>query len=126
MSLMNQLGAYIDAWRSHDVAGVLATLAEDCVITESYGPVYRGHRRVEQWMRAWFAAGGSVDGWEITSHLAAGEALIAEWIFSCTWQGKAATFEGATIARLAGEKIAYLREYATSAPLYDWTGTWRD
>ncbi|WP_329309683.1 nuclear transport factor 2 family protein [Streptomyces sp. NBC_01262] len=123
---MNQLHAYIDAWRRHDVAGVLATLTDDCVITECYGPVYHGQRRVEQWMRAWFDAGGSVDSWKITWQDDCQGALIAEWIFSCTWQGKPATFEGATIARLEGEKIAYLREYATSAPLYDWTGTWHD
>ncbi|WP_405717514.1 nuclear transport factor 2 family protein [Streptomyces sp. NBC_01537] len=123
---MNQLHAYIDAWRRHDIGGVLATLTDDCVITECYGPVYRSRQRVEQWMRAWFGAGGSVDGWEITSQATAGEALVAEWIFSCTWQGEAATFQGATIARLEGEKIAYLREYATSASLYDWTGAWRD
>lgn len=123
---MNQLDAYIDAWRRHDVAGVLDTVTDDCVIIECYGPVYRGHRRVEQWMHAWFAAGGSVDDWTITSQAMAGRTLIAEWRFSCTWQGGKATFEGATVARLAGAKIAYLREYATSAPLYDWTGAWRD
>jgi hypothetical protein len=41
-------------------------------------------------------------------------------------QRKAATFEGASVARLRGDKISYLREYATTAPLYDWTGTWRE
>jgi len=99
---------------------------EDCVVIECYGPVYHGRGRVEQWMHAWFGAGGTVDDWKIISQAAAGDTLTAEWIFSCTSEGKAATFEGATIARLDGEKIAYLREYATSAPLYDWTGTWRD
>lgn len=108
------------------MAGVLAALTDDCVVIESYGPVYHGRQRVEQWMRAWFGAGGSVDDWEITWQSATGEVLTAEWVFSCTWQGRAATFEGATIARLEGERIAYLREYATTAPLYDWTGTWRD
>ena len=123
---MTQLRAYIDAWRRHDIAGVLATLTEECVVIECYGPVYRGHARVEQWMHAWFDAGGSVDDWKIVSQEVAGDTLIAEWIFSCTSHGEAATFEGVTIARLDGDKIAYLREYATSAPLYDWTGTWRD
>ena len=123
---MTQLHAYIDAWRRHDIAGVLAALTEECVVIECYGPVYRGHARVKQWMRAWFDAGGSVDDWKIVSQEVAGDTLIAEWIFSCTSHGEAATFEGATIARLDGDKIAYLREYATSAPLYDWTGTWRD
>lgn len=123
---MNQLHAYVDAWRRHDVPAVLATLTDDCVVIESYGPVYRGRPRVEQWMLAWLRAGGSVDSWTITSDTAAGDTLAAEWIFACTWKGAATTFEGATIARLEENKIAYLREYATTAPLYDWSGTWRD
>lgn len=123
---MNQLRAYIDAWRRHDVAGVLATLSDECVVIECYGPVYHGRARVEQWMHAWFEGGGSVDDWKITSETAAGDTLVTEWIFSCTSHGEAATFEGATIARLDGDKIAYLREYATSAPLYEWEGVWRD
>lgn len=121
----NQLHAYIGAWGRHDVAAVLATLTGDCVVIECNGPVYRGHLRVEQWMRAWLDAGGSVEDWTITSSAAAGHSLAAEWTFSCTWRGESTTFEGATIARLEAGKIAYLREYATTAPLYDWTGTWR-
>ena len=124
--MASRLHDYVDAWRRHDMPGVLSTLTEDCAVIKSYGPVYRGRERVEQWMRAWFAAGGSVDAWDITSYSDAGDVLVAEWRFNCTWQGKATTFEGATIARLRGDKIAYLREYATTAPLYDWTGHWRD
>jgi ketosteroid isomerase-like protein len=121
--------SYIEAWREHDVAGVLATLAEDCVVVESHGPVYRGHERVAWWMREWFREGGSVDAWEVTSQAAAGEVLVIEWSFSCTWKGVSHTFEGATVARLrdgTDGKIAYLREYATTAPLYDGAGVWRD
>jgi ketosteroid isomerase-like protein len=122
----NPLRNYIQAWTRHDIAGVLATLAEDCVVIESYGPVYRGHERVGRWMRAWFAAGGSVDAWDITSEASAGDVLATEWVFTCTWKGESHTFEGATIARLTGERIGYLREYATTAPLYDWAGEWRE
>jgi len=43
-----------------------------------------------------------------------------------TWQSKPGSFQGASVARLTGERISYLREYATTAPLYDWTGTWRE
>jgi ketosteroid isomerase-like protein len=123
---MSKLHEYVTGWQRHDAAAVLATLADDCVIIECYGPVYRGKQRVEQWMRTWLDAGGSVTGWEITTHAAAGDTLIAEWLFSCVWHGKAATLEGATIARLTDEKISYLREYTTTAPRYDWTGTWRE
>lgn len=121
----NQLHAYVDAWSRHDVSAVLATLTGDCVVIECNGPVYRGHARIEQWMRSWLDAGGSVDDWTITSSAAVGDTLVAEWTFSCTWKGAATTFDGATVARLEEHKIAYLREYATTAPLYDWTGTWR-
>jgi hypothetical protein len=121
----DQLHAYIDGWRRHNISAVLATVAEDCVITECYGPVYRGRARVRQWMEAWFAAGGMVLDWQVTSSGTAGDLLAAEWAFTCIWGGVTSTFEGATVARLRADEIVYLREYATSAELYDWTGTWR-
>jgi ketosteroid isomerase-like protein len=123
---MNALLDYIDAWRRHDVDGVLGTLAADCVIIECYGPVYRGRERVGQWMSSWFGAGGSVDSWEVTWHAGSRDFLIAEWRFGCTWQGDSETFDGASVARVDGQKIAYPREYSTTAPLYEWTGRWRE
>jgi hypothetical protein len=123
---MNALLEYIDGWRRHDLDVVLGTLDDGCVIIESYGPVYRSRERVEQWMRAWFGAGGSIDSWEVTWHGGTSDFLVAEWRFGSTWKGDSETFNGASVARLNGQKIVYLREYSTTAPLYDWTGTWRD
>lgn len=122
---MNLLRAYIDAWVRHDIAGVLATLTEDCVAIESYGPTYTGTARVEEWMRTWFEQGGSVTSWVVTRAFETPQSLIAEWTFSCVWNDRPATFDGATIALVDGGRIRYLREYATTAPLYEWTGTWR-
>ena len=110
---MNQLRAYIDGWRRHDIPAVLATLTDDCVVIEFYGPVYRGKQRVEEWMNAWFDLGGSVDGWEITSEVVADATLVAEWHFECTWKGDVGAFDGSTVARLEDGRISYLREYAT-------------
>jgi ketosteroid isomerase-like protein len=123
---VHQLRAYLDGWRRHDIPAVLATLADDCVVIESYGPVYRGKQRVEEWMNAWFGGGGTVDKWDITSEAEAGRTLVAEWHFECTWKGSPGAFDGSTIARLHDGRITYLREYATTAPLYEWIGTWRD
>lgn len=33
---MMQLEQYIAGWRAHDVAAILATLAPDCVVIESF------------------------------------------------------------------------------------------
>lgn len=119
------IAAYVGGWRERDRARVLGALDPDCVIFESYGPVYRGTARIAQWFDAWFGEGNTVDRWDITSLLVGVGGVAAEWRFACTWRGQPAAFEGVSIARLKGDKIAYLREYATTAPLYDWEGAWR-
>src|SRR5262245_54111747 len=91
---MNALLDYIDAWRRHDIDRVLGTLDDDCVSSESYGPVYRGCERVDQWMRAWFGAGGSVESWDVTWHGGTSDFLVAEWRFGSTWKGDSETFDG--------------------------------
>jgi hypothetical protein len=95
-------------------------------VIESYGPVYRGRALVEQWMRTWLAAGGAVLGWEITAETDAGAVLVAEWKFRCWWNGNEAAFDGISTAQVHNGRITRLREYATTAPLYDWSGDWRD
>lgn len=122
---MTLLTSYIKAWASHDIEGVLATLADDCVVTESYGPVYRGRDRVGEWMRAWLAEGGIVRSWTVNRDLSHERVLVAEWTFSCIWHGSPATFDGVTIAIADGDRLQELREYATTAELYEWSGTWR-
>ena len=115
---------YIDGWRECDRAKILGTLDPDCVVIECYGPVYRGTGRVGEWIDAWFGEGNTVDSWEITSLLAGGTGVAIEWRFACTWHGAASAFEGASVARLRGYRIIYLREYATTVQLYDGEGTW--
>ncbi len=118
------LSRYIDAWTANNPARIAATVAEDCVITECYGPVYRGRDRVLQWARAWFAAGGVVHRWRINDLFAAEGREAAQWTFECTWHGDRSTFDGASIARISDGLITELREYQTTAPLYDWEGAW--
>jgi ketosteroid isomerase-like protein len=121
---MQLIYAYFEGWREHDQAKILDTLDPDCVIVECYGPVYRGTARVAQWLNAWFGEGNRVDRWDITSLLVGNGGVAVEWRFACTWHGTRAEFEGASIARFKGDKIVYLREYQTTAPLYDWEGVW--
>ncbi|MFC7622132.1 nuclear transport factor 2 family protein [Microlunatus sp. GCM10028923] len=122
---MSALDAYVDAWIAADVDGIAAVAAEDCVITECYGPVYRGRDWVRRWAETWFGAGGIVHRWDVNDRFGTADREVAEWTFECTWAGERAVFDGASVARVSGGLIVELREYQTTAPLYDWQGTWR-
>ncbi len=97
---MKELTAYIDGWRRHDISAVLAMLADDCLVIECYGPVYRGRHRVEQWMRAWLGEGESVDDWRVTDVVEIDDFQFAEWRLTSAWRGKQDTFDGATFAKI--------------------------
>ncbi|GAB3650132.1 nuclear transport factor 2 family protein [Glycomyces tarimensis] len=125
MALMTALTEYIDAWKANDVDRITHAVIEDCVVTECNGPVYRGRDTVRKWAETWLGAGGVVHRWDITDHIATDDRETAEWVFECTWESVRHTFDGATVARSADGLIVVLREYETSAPLYDWNGTWR-
>jgi ketosteroid isomerase-like protein len=122
----NPLLAYVDAWRRHDVDGVLAVLDEQCVVVEPQGAVMRGHEGVAQWLRGWLSAGGVVHEWTLTDVTVGEDVVTATWLLSCTWQGIEAEIVGRTVAHVRGGRITYLREYVESGPLGDWDGTWQD
>ena len=122
---MTLLERYIAGWRRHDTNAILATLTMDCVVIESFGPVYRGHAWVKRWIAAWVAENGRVINWTIHNLQSLGDVETAEWTFHYTWRGEEKSFNGSTIAKLHEGKISYLREYAATAPLYDWQGEWR-
>lgn len=119
------LERYIAGWRSHDTNRIIQTLSRDCVVIESFGPIYRGHDCVESWVSAWVAEQGRVIDWTVHDVHSVGNVETAEWTFHYTWRGKEQTFDGATIAKLQDGRISYLREYALTAPLYEWQGEWR-
>jgi ketosteroid isomerase-like protein len=120
------LTTYVEAWIANDVDRITEAVTEDCVVIESYGPVYRGRDRVREWAQKWFAAGGVVHRWDVVDQFSADHREVAEWIFECTFAGDRSTFEGATIATVRDGLISELREYQTTASLYDWQGTWPD
>ncbi|SEM91587.1 SnoaL-like domain-containing protein [Sphingomonas gellani] len=122
---MSRLEQYIAGWRAHDADAILATLTPDCVVIESFGPIYRGHDRVARWVSTWLAQDGRVIDWTIRDLRPCAEGEVAEWTFRYTWRGEENSFDGATIAMLRDGRISYLREYATTAALYDWHGEWR-
>ena len=116
---------YIAAWAANDAGRVAACVAPDGTVTECYGPVYRGRDRIREWADAWLGAGGVVHSWKVTDHFAAGDREAAQWVFDCTVGGVRSTIDGATICLNRSGLVGELREYATTSPLYEWTGSWR-
>jgi ketosteroid isomerase-like protein len=122
---MTALTRYMDAWVANDVERIVAAVAENCTVTERYGPVYSGRARVREWAEAWFGAGGVVHRWETFDHFVANDREAAQWMFECSWDGKRSVFEGSTISLSQRGLIVNLREYQTTAPLYEWRGSWK-
>lgn len=113
---------YVEGWKSGDREQILSTLDPACVVIESYGPTYRGKEMVGRWIDSWLAPGNVVNRWDVTSLYVANDACFFEWIFECTYGGSRSGFEGASLARISNGKILFLREYAMTAPHYEWGG----
>jgi ketosteroid isomerase-like protein len=122
---MSALTDYIDAWTTNDPERIVATVTDDVVITESFGPVYYGSQRVREWCEKWNREGSRVLDWTITREFHAGDLLVAEWRFAYRQGGEDRTLLGATIATQRDGKIAELREYAVTGDLYPWEGEWK-
>ncbi|KIL36378.1 hypothetical protein SD70_31660 [Gordoniibacillus kamchatkensis] len=120
------LEQYVAGWKAAEIETVLSTLREDCIITECYGPIYRGRDKVQLWMEKWFGEGNRVLQWDIHSIVLGQDSAAFEWGFKCLWHGNESFFEGATIVRFRDARIQSLREYATTAQLYEWNGMWRE
>jgi hypothetical protein len=116
------IATYIEGWKSGDREKILSILDPACVIIESYGPIYRGKEMISRWIGSWLVPGNMVNRWDVTSLFVKDEVCFFEWSFECTYAGNHSSFEGASIAQLSQEKIVFLREYAMTAPRYEWQG----
>lgn len=66
-------------------------------------------------------------GGPVEDHLLplADQGAVFEWRFACSCRGRQVEFDGASIASFKDGKITRLREYCTTAQLYEWQGAWR-
>lgn len=109
---------YTTGWKEGNASKITETLSDNCVITESHGPVYKGLREIKKWINDWNKSKSKVNKWNITSFYETGEIAVFEWNFSCTVGGKKHNLDGITLAKIKNGKIEHLREYKTTKPLY--------
>lgn len=118
-SAHERVSSYVEGWKAGDIERVLGTLTEDCVVIESHGPTYLGVDRIRRWMESWFRDGGAIPRWDITWLMYAHGTATFEWAFTCTGSWGEASFDGATVVRFRGDRIAHLREYRCTEPPFD-------
>lgn len=113
---------YVQGWKDNDIEKVVAPLAEDCVITESHGPTYRGIEMVRKWFDFWLKKEGRVLQWDILSFyfLEKENIAFAEWNFACNVRGKDYLLPGISVIKYKEGKIAFLHEYRMTKEPYEW------
>ncbi len=77
---------------------------------------------VGRWIDSWLVPGNQINRRDVTSFYVADETCFFEWTFACTVAGTVSECEGASIVRLQAGNIVFMREYAVTAPRYEWEG----
>lgn len=105
------LDRFAAAWNAHDVDGLMACMAPDCVFEAAAGPEVTGTRHVgTAAVRAAYAAVFTTypDGrWNEPRHVVAGDRAVTEWRFTGTTRdGVRVEVNGCDLFTLRGGRIA--------------------
>jgi len=110
---------YIDGWKTGNEIKILNSLSENCVITESHGPVYHGIGTVKKWIADWTKF-NKIKKWDLISFYSFDHTVCFEWNFSYIGNERKEEFNGITIAKIENGKIVWLKEYRMTAVPYEW------
>ena len=113
---------YAQGWKDNDIEKIVASLADDCVITESHGPTYRGIEQVKKWFDFWLQEKGRVSRWDVVSFyfLEKENAAFLESNFACNVRGKDYVLPGISVVKYKEGKIVFLHEYRMTKEPYEW------
>lgn len=115
------LEAVFDAFNRHDVDGVMAPFADDCIFytvggPEVYGNKIEGAAAVAAAFSAVWAAMPDAH-WDHHSHFVSGDRAVSEWTFSGTGaDGKRVEAEGADLFTLRDGKIVVKQAFRKDRP----------
>ena len=114
--LLTLLNRFADAWNRHDLDGLMAMMADDCVFQASAGPDVDGQRSEgKPAVRAAYAAvfDAFPDArWANARHLVAGLRGVSEWTFTGTQKdGRRVEVVGCDLFTFCDGKIAIKNSY---------------
>ena len=115
-AVVKMLDEFAAAWNRHDVDGLMACMADDCVFEATAGPDVAGTRHVgpEAVRKAYAAIFETYkDGrWNNPRHFVAGNRAVSEWTFTGTTSaGAKVEVNGCDVFTLRGSKIAIKNSY---------------
>jgi len=115
-AVMKLLEDFAAAWNRHDVDGLMACMAPDCVFEASAGPDVAGTRHVgpDAVRRAYVGIFEAyADGrWNNPRHFVAGDRAVSEWTFTgTTKQGAKVEVNGCDVFTLKDGRIALKNSY---------------
>lgn len=77
------LKAFADAWNRHDMDGLMASMADDCVFVTSNGTRFEGLQAVREAFAGVFEAFPDAH-WGNDIHFVSGDRGVSEWVFTGT------------------------------------------
>ena len=110
------LDAFAAAWNRHDVDGLMACMAPDCVFEAAAGADVTGarHAGTDAVRRAYAAVFATYPDarWNQPRHFVAGDRAVSEWTFTGTMKdGTRVEVNGCDIFTLTGGRIALKNSY---------------
>jgi ketosteroid isomerase-like protein len=114
--VLKMLDEFAAAWNRHDVNGLMACMATDCVFEAAAGKEVAGTRHVgTAAVRAAYAAVFDTYAdarWNHPRHFVAGDRAVSEWTFTGTTKdGTRVEVNGCDVFTLVGGKIALKNSY---------------
>lgn len=115
-SVLKMLDAFAAAWNRHDIDGLMACMATECVFEAAAGPDAAGTRHVgpDAVRRAYLAVFDAYpDGrWNHPRHFVSGSRAVSEWTFTGTTKdGTKVEVNGCDIFTLRDGRIALKNSY---------------
>ncbi len=121
MSIREQkIRLWFDMWLQKRDLGILDLFSDDAVYIESWGPEYKGAKKIKHWFDEWNTR-GTVLVWDIKQMIYTEDQTIVEWYFeNKTNDGKVEAFDGVSIVRWSkDDKIEFLKEFGCNCNRYD-------
>ena len=107
-------------WLDKQDTGICELFSPDALYIESWGPQYRGNRKIKLWFDEWNTR-GTVQRWDIHQYFHKEDQTVAEWSFRCAMtDGVVQSFDGLSLIRWNETgQICFLQEFGCNENRYD-------